>query len=122
MRPYRGFLLALLVTALLTPVGLYLPEILKAGAAWGEWGVDEVRRMVGYAPEGMERAAKTWKAPVPGYAPPAGGESSLPKRSVRYVLSAFLGAAACGAGAWLLARRLTRRRGDPGTGRGAGAS
>lgn len=109
MKEYRTLLIALGVMALLTPVGLYLPEILKAGAAWGEWGVDEVREMIGYVPAGMEKTADAWKAPLPDYALSGKGDESLPRRSVAYILSAFLGIIACGGGAYLLARWLTRR-------------
>lgn len=108
MRELRPLVAALLVMALLTPVGIYLPEILKAGGAWGEWGIGEVRRMAGYAPEGMEKTSRSWKAPVPDYARDAGEGSSFPQRGFRYLLSAFLGVAACGGAAYLLARRLAR--------------
>lgn len=122
MSRYRGLLVALLVTALLTPIGLYLPEVLKAGAAWGEWGVGEVRKRIGYAPKEMERSAETWKAPIPGYAPTEDLGVPRRERSLRYILSAFLGSAACGGAAYLLARRLTRQRGAPGPGGGAGTA
>lgn len=122
MRQYRSLLLALLVMALLAPVGLYLPQILKAGSAWGEWGIGEVRRMIGHVPAGMEKTAEPWKAPMPGYGPRGQDDPSSSTRGFYYLLSAFLGAAACGAGAWLLARRLARRGGDAANGRGTGAS
>lgn len=122
MRQYRTLLIALLVMALLAPIGLYLPQILKAGSAWGEWGIGEVRRMVGYAPAGMEKTAESWKAPMPDYAPRGRDNASSPVRGFYYLLSAFLGAAVCGAAAWLLARRLARRGEGAGNGRGAGAS
>ena len=113
MKEYRPLVAALVVMALLTPAGIYLPEILRAGGAWGEWTVAEVRQMAGYAPEGMEKASGTWKAPVPGYAQDAGAGSSFPQRGFRYLLSAFLGVSACGGGAYLLARRLARRGDRP---------
>jgi len=115
VKGYRPLVAALFVMALLTPVGIYLPEILKAGGAWGEWGVAEVRKMVGYAPEGMENRSGSWKAPVPGYAQEPEEEPSFPRRGFRYLLSAFLGVSACGGTAYLLARRLTRN-GDRPTG------
>ena len=31
--------------ALLSPLGLILPRIMNAGAAWGEWGVDEIKNV-----------------------------------------------------------------------------
>jgi len=108
MKEYRKFWVALIVLALLTPVGLYLPRLMKAGAAWGEWGIGEIRKMIGYAPAGMERDADAWKAPLPGYAPP--GNTSWPRQGLSYILSAIIGLAACGAGGYLLARWLARRK------------
>ncbi len=110
MRPYRPLLAALAVMALLTPVGLYLPEIMKAGGAWGEWGVHEIRKLVGYAPREMERSAGAWKAPLPNYSLPGQNGAPLKRRSVAYVLSAFAGIATCGGLAYLLAQRLARRK------------
>lgn len=115
MREYRPLVAALAVMTLLTPAGIYLPEILRAGGAWGEWGVGEVQRMVGYAPEGMEKTSGSWKAPVPNYAQDAGEGSSFPRRGFRYLFSAFLGVAACGGAAYLVARRIGRP-GDPPSG------
>ena len=110
MREYRPLLAALAVMALLTPVGLYLPAIMKAGSAWGEWGVQEVRTLVGYAPREMERSAGAWKAPMRDYSLPGEGNTPLKRRSLSYVLSAFVGIAACGGLAYLAARRLAARR------------
>ncbi len=110
MREYRPFLAALAVMALLTPVGLYIPEITKAGRAWGEWGVHEVRALVGYTPREMERSANAWKAPLPDYSLPGEGSAPLKRRSLSYVLSAIAGIAACGGLAYLVARRLAARR------------
>ncbi len=112
MKEYRNLLIALGVMALLTPIGLYLPEILKAGAAWGEWGIDEIRERIGYVPAGMEKKTEPWKAPLPEYALPGDGDRSLPRRSAAYILSAFVGIISCGGGAYLLARWLTRRGGQ----------
>lgn len=109
MKEYRPLLVALAVMALLTPAGLYLPEIVKGGGAWGEWGVDEVRKLVGYAPREMERSADAWKAPLPGYSPPGRQAAPARGRSVSYVLSAFAGIAACGGCAYLVARRLSSK-------------
>lgn len=111
MKEYRPLLVALAVMALLSPVGLYFPEIMKAGGAWGEWGVDEVRKLAGYAPREMERSAGGWKAPLPGYALPGDGQAHATpgRRGLAYVLSAFAGIAACGGFAYLVARRLAAR-------------
>lgn len=110
---YRKFVVLLVVLALLSPLGLYLPQLLKAGRGWGEWGVDEIRRAIGYAPAGMERTAGRWKAPLPDYAPPGRGDAPFADRGAAYILSGFLGIALCGAGAWLLGRWLAGRRRGP---------
>ncbi len=114
MREYRPLLAALAIMALLTPVGLHFPEIVKGGGAWGEWGVGEIRKLVGYAPREMERSAGAWKAPLPDYSLP--GEKNVPpsRRGLAYVLSAFVGIAACGGCAYLVARRLAARGGRDG--------
>jgi hypothetical protein len=110
VREYRNYWIALLLLAVLTPVGLYLPRLMKAGSAWGEWGIGEVKKMIGYAPAGMEKEAGRWKAPLPEYALPGEGNAPLSRRSRSQVLSAIVGIAACGAGGYLLARWLRRRR------------
>ncbi|MGE5189855.1 MAG: PDGLE domain-containing protein [Gemmatimonadota bacterium] len=111
MKEYRPLLVALAVMALLTPAGIYLPEILKAGGAWGEWGVHEVAKMIGYAPREMERSAAGWNAPLPDYSLPGRRDAPPGRRSLSYVLSAFVGVAACGAVAYLVSRRLASKGG-----------
>jgi cobalt/nickel transport protein len=111
MAEYRNLWIALLIMALLTPLGLYLPQMMRAGGAWGEWGIDEVRQMIGYVPAGMERMAELWKAPLPDYALPGQENAPLARLSLSYVLSAFIGIVTCAGGAYLLARLLKRREG-----------
>lgn len=47
---------------LLTPLGLLAP-----GSAWGEWGLDEIKSMIGYVPEGMSRFSEVIIAILPDY-------------------------------------------------------
>ena len=110
MREYRAFWLALLGLALLTPLGLFLPELMKAGGAWGEWGLEEVQRMVGYAPRGMQRLRDLWSAPLPAYALPGQDEAPLAHRSLSYILSALLGTGLCGGAMYVLACWLSKKR------------
>ena len=63
----KKMLLGLVVLALLSPVGVILPDMFKAGSAWGEWGPDEIGKMVGYVPQGMKNLADLWQAPMPDY-------------------------------------------------------
>ncbi len=111
MKEFRVLWIALLVMALASPIGLYLPRLVKAGAAWGEWGLDEIRQMIGYAPAGMKKTADIWKAPVPEYALPGQEGAPLSRLSLSYILSAFIGIGTCGGGGYLLAGWLTGRRG-----------
>jgi hypothetical protein len=97
--------------ALVSPIGLYLPEFLRAGAAWGEWSLEEVRRMVGYAPSGMEKLVNVWQAPIPDYALPGQEEAPLGHRSLSYMFSALLGIGACGGTTYVLTRWLTKSKG-----------
>jgi hypothetical protein len=109
MRRRRDLWLGLGLLAVLSPLGLYLPLWTGAGAAWGEWGLAEIRELLGYVPAGMERSAELWTAPLPDYALPGTEQASLARLTLGYVLSAFLGMAACLAGAYALGRWLVRR-------------
>lgn len=115
MKDYRRLWVALIVLALLSPIGLYLPNILKAGSAWGEWGVDELQRKMGYTPAGMQKHATIWTAPIPGYALPGQEQASPIHLGYSYILSAFVGLMACGGGGYLLTRWVTASRGKRGT-------
>jgi hypothetical protein len=86
----RRIILVLCVVALVTPVGIYLPEIFKAEDAWGEWSPETVKQKLGFVPKGMENNASLWKAPLPDYN--NGNErNDMRQKSVYYVLSGFIG-------------------------------
>ncbi len=85
----------LAIIAVLTPIGL-----LAAGTAWGEWGTDQVRGMLGYVPQGMDRLADVWSAPLPNYSIPWLGDWS------GYVLAAAIGLALIGLTAWGISKGL----------------
>jgi hypothetical protein len=78
------------ILIVLSPLGLFLPEHFKAGAAWGEWGVREVQELVGYVPRGLEKLSSFWNAPLADYALKGqeGGSSQL---SLAYIVSAVVG-------------------------------
>jgi cobalt/nickel transport system permease protein len=80
----RGLLWgALVVLALLTPVGLLAP-----GTAWGEWSAHELQRLgLGFIPQGMAKIQGWWSAPFSGYSLPQMGTA------LGYILSALLGLA-----------------------------
>jgi len=80
----------IIVMALLTPLGIYLPELFGAGGAWGEWSAEALRNLIGYVPAGLERLADLWKAPVSDYN--FGGEGAIMRiKVVSYIASALIG-------------------------------
>lgn len=90
MQPYRKYIIFLAILILLSPLGLLLPHIFKAGDAWGEWSVKLVKEKTGIEPSGMKKGAAIYKAPVPEYQ--LGKEDgSLPGRSVSYIISGLIG-------------------------------
>jgi tetrahydromethanopterin S-methyltransferase subunit C len=87
------------VLAALTPVGLMVPEHFKAGAAWGEWGADEIKKFIGYVPEGMGKLSDIWAAAIPDY-----GTSKI-----SYIVSAILGIIVVAAIAFLFGKFLGKK-------------
>jgi hypothetical protein len=83
---------ALAVIALATPIGL-----LASGTAWGEWGVNELKDLgLNFIPEGIEKFAGWWPAPLPDYGFPRTGAI------IGYILSAFIGIALVAIFIWVL--------------------
>ncbi len=70
---------------------MFLPGYFRSGAAWGEWGIDEIRQLVGYVPQGMEKLSGLWKAPIPDYVFKGWEEKGLPHLSFAYIISAGAG-------------------------------
>ncbi len=83
--------IGLAMLLVLSPIGLILPEHFKAGSAWGEWGADEMQKLVGYIPQGLEKLASIWNAPIPDYAFKGWEEKGLPRLSFAYIISAIVG-------------------------------
>ncbi|MEI6079972.1 MAG: cobalt transporter CbiM [bacterium] len=67
---------------ILSPLGL-----LASGTAWGEWGNEELRKMLGYIPIGMGKGF-SFGSLIPGYAIP-----SINNEVMAYAISAMLGVA-----------------------------
>ncbi|MDD2752478.1 MAG: PDGLE domain-containing protein [Candidatus Omnitrophica bacterium] len=94
------------ILVILSPLGLMFPEHFKAGSAWGEWGVDEIQKLIGYVPKGLEQFSSFWKAPLPDYAFSGWEEKGLAGLSFAYIISAIIGIAvvviiALSVGKWL---------------------
>jgi cobalt/nickel transport protein len=111
MKIITKFWIGLGVLIVLSPLGLILPEHFKAGAAWGEWGAEEIKNLVGYIPQGLEKLSHLWNAPIPDYAFKGWEEKSLTHLSVGYILSAIIGIAITILVIFLIGKILVKRRG-----------
>ena len=99
---YRPILIALLVLVVLTPIGL-----IATGTAWGEYGTDEIKNMVGYIPRGMAQMADKWNALMPDYSLPALGDGQAASIG-GYILSAVVGIAVVGLLIFLLSKLFSK--------------
>jgi cobalt/nickel transport protein len=101
--------IGILLLVILSPLGLILPAYLKAGGAWGEWGVEEIKNVVGYIPKGLARLAELWKAPLPDYAFKNSEGKGLFALGFSYVVSALIGIAIIVIIVWLIGKKLAKR-------------
>lgn len=82
--------LGLFIMALLSPIGIVLPEKFGAEDAWGEWGLDALEKLLGYVPEGLKKTAEIWSAPIPDYN--FGGDGALLTAKIfSYIVSGIIG-------------------------------
>ncbi|MGQ9458836.1 MAG: PDGLE domain-containing protein [Anaerolineae bacterium] len=98
MKRHTLLWIGLAILALLSPLGLLAP-----GTAWGEWGAEEFHDLLGYVPQGLERFAEFWRAPLPDYTIPGLGD--VPG----YLLSAVVGMGLVVLATWGLGRVLARQ-------------
>ena len=109
MKTVTKFWIALGCLAALSPLGLILPDRFKAGSAWGEWGADEMEKLVGYVPQGLKRLSEVWNAPMPDYALKGWEEKGLAHLSFAYILSAIVGVTLIALIIWLLGKLLVKK-------------
>ncbi len=109
MKITTKFWIGMAVLVVLSPLGLILPEHFKAGAAWGEWGIDEMQKLVGYIPHGLEKLSSLWNAPIPDYAFKGWEEKGLPHLSLAYIVSAVIGIAIIVAVVLIIGKILTKK-------------
>jgi len=91
MKLITKFWIGIAVLIVLSPLGLLLPEHFEAGSAWGEWGADEMQKLAGYVPKGLEKLSSLWNAPMPDYAFKGWEEKGLLHLSFAYIMSAIVG-------------------------------
>ncbi len=97
------------VLILLSPLGLILPAYFKAGDAWGEWGADVFKELVGYIPKGLEKLSSLWSAPLPDYAFKGWEEKGLGGLSFAYIASAIIGILVVACVIFLIGKFLSRK-------------
>jgi hypothetical protein len=105
----KKMFLGLVVLALLSPVGIIIPDKVKAGSAWGEWGADEIQKMVGFVPQGMQKLADLWNPPMPDYAFKGWEEKGLGMMSLAYIISAVVGMGIIGGITMLFGNIVSKR-------------
>jgi hypothetical protein len=91
MKTITKLWLGLILLVLLSPLGLILPDHFKAGSAWGEWGGEEIEKLIGYVPGGFNKLASIWNAPLPDYAFKGWEEKGIINLSFAYIFSAVIG-------------------------------
>lgn len=82
------------ILALLSPLGLILPERFKAGPAWGEWG--------------LEKFSSLWHAPFSDYAFKGQQDNGLCQLGLGYIASAIIGILVIACAVMLLGRFLSK--------------
>jgi cobalt/nickel transport system permease protein len=85
----------------LAPIGALAP-----GTAWGEWGGEELKSLVGYVPAKFEKLGALWKAVMPDYITPG-----LSNTLLGYLIAGVIGVALCAAVGWGLGALFAHRRG-----------
>jgi cobalt/nickel transport protein len=108
----RRLWIVVLILAVLTPLGIWLPQRLGAEGAWGEWGPGELDRQIGFVPRGLARIANLWNAPAPDYAHPGWEGRSFAHQGVAYAASALVGLLVTALVIYALGRWLARREGS----------
>jgi cobalt/nickel transport system permease protein/cobalt/nickel transport protein len=98
---------------LLSPLGLIIPAQFGAGSAWGEWEADEMKRMLGYAPAGLQKMGELWKAPMPDYSFAGWQDKGMPRLSLAYIFAGLLGAGLIALLAWLIGKLLAKEDDRP---------
>lgn len=104
---YRRLWIGIGILTLLAPVGLILPELFKAGGAWGEWSAEDIKRIAGYIPDGFKRLSGKWVAPISDYAFP--GWYKGMKGYFSYALSGLIGVTIVAGIAYLFGRLIRRK-------------
>ncbi|MGB9856805.1 MAG: PDGLE domain-containing protein [Dictyoglomaceae bacterium] len=97
------------VLVILSPLGIILPYLLNAGSAWGEWGPEELKELLGYVPEGLEKLSSLGKPIFPDYNLSIWENGSLFHQSLGYIISGFIGVGIVVLVSYLLGKLLSKK-------------
>jgi len=95
----------IVILILLAPVGL-----LAQGTAWGEWGMDELKELLGFVPPGLEKLSEWWSAPLPDYSLPGAAEGGFAASALWYIVSAVIGVIIIGGISYLFSKAARSRK------------
>jgi len=98
-KPLRWLWAGFAALLLLTPIGA-----LAEGTAWGEWGAEELKGLLGFVPQGLGQLGGIWTAAVPDYAP-----GFIRDPLVGYLVAGVIGSALVIGVAWAFGKMLARR-------------
>ena len=95
----RKYIIALVVMAILTPLGL-----LASGTAWGEGSGEDIQAQLGFIPSGFQKFSDFWHHTLlPDYGI-AGFDQTFWRQTLGYLLSAFVGIVVIGLIAFIIQR------------------
>jgi cobalt/nickel transport protein len=104
---HRKIWASLLLMAVLSPVGIFLPRIFGAGGVWGEWPAAALEKLLGYVPERLRTYSQLWRAPLSDYTFGQTGGSVL-HEAITYVLSGLAGVIIVGLVVYGISRVLVK--------------
>jgi len=93
LRQNTKYAVLLIFLAVLTPVGIIIPNLFNAGSAYGEWSTDELNKILGFVPEGILKFANSWSGVFPDYSIAGIAEQNTFANSLLYIVCGFFGLA-----------------------------
>ncbi len=109
MKNTRRLWWGLIILIVISPLGLILPESFQSGPAWGEWGSEELGKMLGFVPEGFRKLGNLWSAPIADYSLRS-LDGGVWTKGLAYILSGALGVGVILIISFLLGKTLTREK------------
>lgn len=101
------------ILAIISPIGIILPDKLKAQKAWGEWSAEEIKGRAGYVPAGLKKLSSIWKSIMPDYSLRGWKNKEMGHASFAYIIAGIIGMGLCAGTAYLLGKFLVKKKKDP---------